>query len=140
MKKQHFLYLSAFFALITFVGHSIGFLSNRALEELPAAATYELMKNTFVHFPLRTSRDIATLMLGLNLCLSVFLLMSGLIFIVSGKKANLTWTSHDNAIVFFNSGGLLLAGLISAFCFFPFPAICLALAALFGFTSIFRKY
>lgn len=131
------MYVAAFFALFTFVGHSIGVISNRALEEVPAFATYQLMKHTTVSFPMGFTRDIATLMLGSNLCLSVYLLIAGLMCVVFGKKAE--WSSHDKILVILNSFGLLLTGVISAYFFFPVPAACLVLAAASSAVAITAK-
>lgn len=131
------MYAASFFTLFTFIGHSIGVISNRALEEMPAFATYQIMKSTEVKFPMGFSRNIATLMAGSNLCLSVSLLIAGLICIVFARTA--VWTSRDNSVVLINSAGLFLTGIISAFCFFPVPAVCLILAAATSTAAVYSK-
>ncbi|MCC2679428.1 MAG: hypothetical protein K0R29_2004 [Pseudobdellovibrio sp.] len=137
MKKQRLMYAAAFFSLFTFVGHSIGVVSNRALDEMPASATYKIMQLTSVNFPMGFTRDIATLMTGSNLCLSVYLLIAALICILFAR--NPVWSSRDNQVVLVNACGLVLTGIISAFCFFPVPAISLLLAAALSSAAVFSK-
>lgn len=137
MNRKRFTYLAAILSLVTFVGHSIGVISNRAMHEVPAFATYELMKHTSVNFPMGFRRDIATLMTGSNLCLSVYLLVAGLLCLIFA--GNTAWSVRDRQVIAINSGGLLLTGLISAFCFFPVPAAFLILASALNAAALRMK-
>jgi hypothetical protein len=134
MKRKHLLRLSSFFALFTFAAHTLGALSDHSKGDAALEATYKMMQESYIQFPMGVSRNIVTLMLGANLCLSVYLFISGMLFILLANKPSETWR-QDNPIILLNTAGLLVTAIISAFYFFSMPALFLGLAALAGFTA-----
>jgi hypothetical protein len=128
MKRNRLLQLSAFFALITFAGHTIGALSDHSKGSAAIEATYKMMQETYIQFPFGISRNIVTLMSGANFCLSVYLLVAGLILLALSFNSSEN-RKTDNLVLIINATGLGVTAVISGFFFFVMPAVCLGLAA-----------
>lgn len=131
MSRKLMLRLAAFFTLFTCVGHTIGTIQGFPKDDITVSSVFELMRQTHVTMPFGNPQTFATLLLGANLCVSVFLLVSGLIFVVF-STADGALTNRDKRILLLNSLGMLWTGIICVLCFFPLPAVCTGLAAVFG--------
>lgn len=135
MSRKHLLWIAAFLTLFTFIGHTIGGVSGPGPEQTGAFQVYQLMQISLVKMPFGPSKNLATIMMGANICVSFFLLVSGWIFII---LSNGTSGRFENQILLINSLGMLATGTVSLMCFFPLPAICTALAGVLGLVAFIR--
>jgi hypothetical protein len=133
MSRKLLLRIAAFLTLFTFLGHTFGALSGPPKDQPEMANVLGLMDQTMVSLPMAT-KSISTLMLGANLCLSVLLMLSGLLFVNSSTRT--AWTKEDGRILLLNSLAMVATGAISAVCFFPMPAVCTGLAGILGLISL----
>lgn len=117
--------------LFTFAGHSIGGINGPPPEQGEAHQVYETMKQTFVTMPFGSPKTLATMHEGANLCVSFFLLVSGVIFVLLATSKG-SRTNTENRILIINSLGMLATGILSQFVFFPLPAMCTGLAGVLG--------
>lgn len=138
MSRKLLLWVAALFALFTFAGHTFGALSGPPREQTEVLKVYEVMNETMVTFPTGNPKSISALMLGANLCLSVYLLVSALIFILTSLNQDAP-TRFENRILLLNSLGLLGTCFVSAIWFFPIPTICTGASAVLGLIAWRRK-
>ena len=134
MSRKVLLRMAAFFTLFVFVGHTIGAIKGPPPDQTNVIEMYETMGQTMVTLPMSTQRSIATMMWGANICLSVYMLVGGLFFIIQSMTKEKT-TREGKQILIVNSLGLLVTGVISFFVFFPLPAVCLCLSGILGLVA-----
>ena len=91
------------------------------------------MQRTMVPMPVGAARSFATLLDGNSIGLSIWMLVSGLMFIAAARAAR-----PDKVSLALNSAGMGALALLSAFYFFPVPAACLAVAAVAGGVAAVR--
>lgn len=129
--KAQLLWAAAVLTLFTFTGHSIGGIKGPPPDQAEAHQVYETMQQTFVTMPFGSPKTLAAMHEGANVCVSFFLLVSGVIFILLAKSKGAR-TKTENRILVFNSLGMLATGIVSQLVFFPLPAICTGLAGVLG--------
>jgi hypothetical protein len=130
LNSKNLLYTAAFFVLVTFLGHTAGVILPKPQTTEALITTQELMKQTMVPLPMGSPRSLMELMLGANIFLSIYLLVSSLLFILLAKQ-----NAPDKKILFLNSAGLAVGAVVCVFYFFPIPALGTGLGALFGFIA-----
>lgn len=137
MTNARLLWTAAVLTLFTFAGHSIGGIQGPPPEQADAHQVYETMARTLVAMPFGSPKTLAAMHEGANICVSVFLLVSSVIFVLlaTSKSAR---TGTENRILVFNSLGMLATGIVSQIAFFPLPAICTGLAGVLGLIATRR--
>lgn len=135
MTRKLLLWISAFLTLFTCLGHSTGGIAGPGPDQAEAFQVYKMMQMTFETMPIGSPKSILTIMMGNSICVSFFLLVSGLMFVILSKGDK---SKTENKILFCNSFGMLAVGVVSFFCFFPIPAIFTGLAGILGFVSLKR--
>jgi len=124
---------AAFFTLVTCAGHTMGTFMPVPPEQADVVAGLEVMQRTMVPMPVGAARSFATLLDGNSIGLSIWMLVSGLMFIAAARAAR-----PDKVSLALNSAGMGALALLSAFYFFPVPAACLAVAAVAGGVAAVR--
>jgi uncharacterized iron-regulated membrane protein len=137
MTRKLLLRVAAFFTLFTFAGHTTGVIKGPPAEQTAVTNVYEVMRQTMVNLPMGSPKSIGTLMVGANLCLSVLLLLSGLLFILLSMTKEKP-AGQDNRVLLLNSLAMLATAAVSFVCFFPMPAICTGLAGILGLIALRR--
>ena len=133
-KRKNLLYMAAFFVLFVFVGHTSGVILPKPQGTEALVTTQQLMKQTLVQMPVGSPRSLTDLMLGVNIFLSIYLLVSGILFILLARKSD-----SDNQILILNSAGLALGAIVAAIYIFPVPAVCTGFGAILGFIAYRKK-
>lgn len=133
MNRKRLLIIAAFFTLFTFIGHSIGTLIPQEPETEFLRQAEEIMDRVQVEMPFGSPRTLGQMAYGGNAFISLYLLVSGLFFILSAKNENFV-----KNLVLLNSAGLAACAIISALFFFPLPAICTGISAVLGFLAARR--
>ncbi|MBP9888313.1 MAG: hypothetical protein KBF93_18590 [Leptospiraceae bacterium] len=128
MNKKILLRIAAGLVLFTCVGHTIGTFMPLPPEEVELVKVENAMKSALVPFPIGKSQSFFDILLGANLSLSVFLLITGLSFLFMEDNTNTT----NRKLLLLNSLGLVAIGIISAIYFFPVPAMCTGVAGILG--------
>lgn len=131
MTSTRLLWAAAILTLFTFTGHSIGGIQGPPPEQAEAHQVYETMKQTLVAMPFGSPKTLTTLHEGANVCVSIFLFVSGVIFALLAMSKS-PRTTTENRILVFNSLGMLATGVVSQMVFFPLPATCTGLAGVLG--------
>ena len=127
MNKKILLRIAAGLVLFTCVGHTIGTFMPLPPEEVELVKGENAMKSALVPFPIGKSQSFFDILLGANLSLSVFLLITGLSFLFMEDNTNTT----NRKLLLLNSLGLVAIGIISAIYFFPVPAMCTGVAGFY---------
>lgn len=133
MSRKLLLRIAAVFVFMTFAGHTMGAIQGPPVEQEAVHTLYQQMQQTMVTFPMGAPKSVATLMLGANYCLSVYLFIAGALFVMLSSSPS----TREDRFVLINSAGMAATAVISLFCFFPMPAACTGLAALLGFAAVF---
>ena len=128
MNKKILLRIAAGLVLFTCIGHTIGTFMPLPPEEVELVKVENAMKSALVPFPIGKSQSFFDILLGANLSLSVFLLITGLSFLFMEDNTNTT----NRKLLLLNSLGLVAIGIISAIYFFPVPAMCTGVAGILG--------
>lgn len=134
MTQKKLLYIAAAFTLLTFVGHSLGTLLPQKPETEALAQAYEVMNNTVLTMPFGPPRSLALMAYGGNVFISLYLLVSGFLFILIAKHEN-----TPKSFILLNSSGVAVCAALSLIYFFPLPAIFTAIAAMAGFMTALQK-
>lgn len=121
--------IAAFLSLFTFVGHTAHHFVANPQNDPGIAAVEQSMSETTVPLPMGVTRSITNLVDGYDWNLSLYLLVTGIIFILF---SNQPVTGSGRNVLLVSSLGIGIAALLAAKFFFPLPAICLGLACLFG--------
>ncbi|TGK49503.1 LIC_13387 family protein [Leptospira bouyouniensis] len=135
--NQKSLFLKIAFGLVLFTcfGHTMGTFMKIPPEQVAVANAQMVLENTMVPLPMGFQKSFADIFLGNNISVSVYLLITGIIFLViSGAKQ---FDPIVKKLLLINSFGMAMLSVISILYFFPLPAICTGLAAVFGFVSAF---
>lgn len=103
-------------------------------EQAEVAKTAAVMKATAVPMPIGRAQNYGNLFLGTNLAVSLYLLISGVAFFLFAGKGGLEGAARRQLLL--TSVGLAGMAMISAIYFFPLPAACTGLAAIFGFMAV----
>lgn len=130
MNRKKLLYLAAFFTLFTFAGHTFGTLFPHPPKTVAHGLAITVMENTLVPMPMSPPRSLEQMFYGGNAVISLYLLITGLFFILSSKPEN-----YVRNLMLLNSGGLAVCAAISVMFFFPLPAVCTGIAAVLGFVA-----
>lgn len=131
MTRARLLWAASVLTLFTFIGHSIGGIAGPPPEQAEVHQVYETMKQTFVTMPFGSPKTLAAMHEGANICVSFFLLVSGLVFVLLARSKD-SRTKTENHILIVNSLGMIATGIVSQLVFFPLPAICTGLAGVLG--------
>lgn len=131
MTRARLLWTAAALTLFTFAGHSIGGIQGPPPEQAEAHQVYETMRQALVAMPFGSPKTLAAMHEGANICVSVLLLMSGVMFVLLASSKG-THTRTENRMLIVNSLGMLATGIVSQLVFFPLPAICTGLAGVLG--------
>ena len=136
MKQRTLLYAAALGAFITAVGHTIGIFTPIPAEQTEVSAAYNMMQRTMVPLPMGVKHSYAEIFFGNNILLSVFLAVMAAIFaMLAGSELN-----RDLKRVLFALGcGAAAVSIVSAFCFFPLPAVLTGMAALIAVFVALKK-
>lgn len=132
MNRKKLLYTAAFFTLFTFVGHSVGTLLPRPPKTEAIRQAQVVMENTMAEFPMGSPRSLATLAYGGNAVGSLYLLVSGILFILLVREGS-------KKILLLNGASLAVCAVVSIIFYFPLPAICTGVAAILGFLASHKK-
>lgn len=79
--------------------------------------------------PLRSYGDF---LLGADICLVIYLFITGLVFILESRDRN---ANNNRAMLYCHCAGLALTSAGSFLFFFPVTAVCLGLAAILGLVA-----
>ena len=134
MSRKVLLRIAAFFTLFVFVGHTIGTFSAPPPDQADVVKVYETMYQTAVMMPMGATQTVGKMMFGANFCLSIYVLVAGLLLIIQSMTKEKT-TREGRQVLVVNSVGLFATGVTSFFVFFPLPAICLSLAGILGLVA-----
>lgn len=137
MNKKILLRIAAGLVLFTCVGHTVGTFMPLPPEEVELVKTENAMKTALVPFPIGKSQSFFAILLGANISLSVFLLITGLSFLLFSTADNTNTTIRK--LLLLNSLGLIAVGIISGMYFFPVPALCTGVAGILGCIIYFRE-
>ncbi|HMV45528.1 MAG TPA: hypothetical protein PK079_18245 [Leptospiraceae bacterium] len=133
MNKKIILRIAAGLVLFTCLGHTIGIFMPLPPEEVELIKIEDAMKTALVPMPIGKKQSFFDLLLGSNIGLSVYLLVSGISLILISSEEKLQ--SSNKQILKLESLGLLALSVISIFYFFPIPAICTGIAGILGLYS-----
>ncbi len=128
MSRRVRLRIAAGLVLFVAAGHTLGTFAPPP-DDAAVKATLKAMETTLMPMPVGPPRSFATVMNGLSISDSVYLVVAGLFFWILAIR---TAGSADKALLLLNSAGVLASAVIAAVCFFPVPAAALALGGLFG--------
>src|SRR5688572_16148391 len=129
MKTAVPLRIAAVLVLFTCAGHTFGTFAPVPPDQTAVAIAVETMRSTLVPMPFGRPQSYEALFLGTNLCVSVFLLVTGLVFFALAKDPA---AGAGKAVLLITSVGMAVAAVLCAIFFFPLPAICTGVAALIG--------
>lgn len=133
-KNKGLLGTAAFFTLATCAGHTAGTFMPVPPEQTDVVAGLEVMQRTMVPMPVGAARSFATLLDGNSVGLSIWMLISGLMFIAAARSAK-----PDRPSLVLNTLGMAALAVLCAFYFFPVPAVFLAIAAAAGGAAATRS-
>lgn len=133
MKTGLLLRVAAGLTLFTCLGHTAGTFMPIPAEQVAVAQTHATMKATPVPMPIGKPQSYADIFFGNNIAVSLFLLISGLGFLVFAGKGGLEGAGRR--LLLLNSLGMAGVAIISSVYFFPLPAACTGLAAVLGFVA-----
>jgi hypothetical protein len=132
LSKKILLRIAGVLVLFTFAGHTFGHFAPIPPDQTDMLRTIEIMKQTMIPMPIGEAKSFLQVKDGANLSVSIFLLISGILFfILSGTETS----AKDKSITLVVSLGMLGIAILSVIYFFPMPAACTGLAALFGILS-----
>lgn len=135
MKRSRLLLrIAGALTLITCLAHTAGTFMPIPAEQAEVAKTAAVMKATAVPMPIGRAQNYGNLFLGTNLAVSLYLLISGVAFFLFAGKGGLEGAARRQLLL--TSVGLAGMAMISAIYFFPLPAACTGLAAIFGFMAV----
>lgn len=129
MSRTLLLRIAAFLVLFTCAGHTMGTFMPVPPEQTRMLETIEIMKGTMIPMPLGSPKSYWEVFHGNNVGMSLFLLVTGIAFILLSRAAN------NAPIEVLLSLGMLGLCVISALYFFPVPAICTGVAGLLGIAA-----
>ena len=98
--------------------------------QVEVAKAAAVMKATSVPMPIGKAQTYADIFLGNNIGMSVFLFVLGIGFLLFSGKGGFEGVGRK--VLILNSLGALAIAVLSALFFFPLPAACTGIAALFG--------
>ena len=80
-KRKILLQLSALLVLITFLGHTMGSDSLISTDSIEALSVSDIIKSTFAMVPTGEPKNYAEFLIGENLPINIFLLVSSFLFL-----------------------------------------------------------
>ncbi|MCB1193503.1 MAG: hypothetical protein H7A23_22565 [Leptospiraceae bacterium] len=128
MNKKLLLRIAAGLILFTCVGHTFGTFMPIPSEETEMINAADIMKTTLVPMPIGKKQSYFDILLGANICLSIYLLITGLSFILFSSEDN-----TNRKLLLLHSTGLIGVAIVSGLYFFPLPALCTGFAGVLGF-------
>jgi hypothetical protein len=131
--RKLLLRVAAFLILFTFLGHTFGAFSAFPAEQVERAQVFARMQSKVIPMPGTRNRSYAEILLGANICLSLFLLLSGLVFILESREKT---SGRDPAVLLCHCVAMILVAGLSLEFFFPLPAICTGLAGGLGLLAL----
>ena len=137
MNKKLLLRIGAGLVLFTCIGHTFGTFMPIPKEEVEVMNTTNIMKETLVSMPIGKGKSYFDIFLGNNICVIVYLFVTGLSFISFSSSDN-TDTSNRRMLLL-HSLGLIAVAIVSGLYFFPLPAFCTGAAGVLGLVVYLRK-
>jgi hypothetical protein len=135
MSRPLLLRLAAALVMITCVGHTVGTFMPIPPEQTAMHATVAVMKATMIPMPVGDARSYMQILDGNNLVSSLFMLMCALQLVAI---SSLPQQRSMKGILILIALALAAFAFISAFYFFPVPAILTGAAALLIFYAALR--
>ena len=136
MNKKILLRIAAGLILFTCMGHTFGTFMPVPQEEVELVNTVNAMKSALVPMPIGKKQSYFDIFFGTNISLSIYLLVTGLSFLLFASADNTNTTIRKMLLL--QSLGLIGIAIISGLYFFPIPAICTGVAGILGCLIYFR--
>ncbi len=133
MSRTILLRIAAFLVLFTCAGHTMGSFMPIPPEQTKMLETVAAMKDTMIPMPMGSPKTYWQVFHGNNVGMSLFLLVSGALFILLSRDGKAD--AGSQAVL---SLGMIGLGIISALYFFPLPAICTGVAGALGLLALRR--
>jgi hypothetical protein len=106
-------------------------------EEVELVNTVKAMKSALVPMPIGKKQSYFDIFFGTNISVSLYLLVTGLSFILFSSADN---TNNTNAkLLLLQSLGLIGVAIISGLYFFPLPALYTGVAGFLGITAYYSQ-
>jgi hypothetical protein len=131
--RKNLLRIAAFLVLFTCAGHTYGTFAPIPADQPEMIKIVEQMKVVMIPMPMGTPKSYMQILDGNNLSVSLYLFVTGLIFLALSRQAP---GGADNVVLAITSTGMAAVAILSAVYFFPLPAICTGIAALAGFWAL----
>lgn len=132
LKPTLLLRIAAVLTLLTAAGHTFGTFAPVPPEQTAVQNAVNVMQSTLVPMPVGKSQTFGDIFFGNNILVSVFLLVAGLILLMTAKTPA---QGRHRGIITVVALGLAAVAIISGRYFFPLPAIFTGLAAIFSLVS-----
>lgn len=133
-KYKLLLFMSAFFTLFTFLGHTMGALHLLAPKEPEVAQLFQVMGQTMMPMLVGSPKSYAEVFHGANFGLSIYLLITGISLILFARAKQ-----TPGSLIILTSVGLFLMMILCFRFFFPLPTICLGLSAILALMANGKK-